>query len=284
MKIGAHVSTAGGIDNAIGNAQAIGAETIQIFGSPPQGWRYKPHPEERIAAFNEKAHRAKMGPVFLHGIYLINLGTENEENLGKAIDSLIAHMGLASAIHAGGVIFHVGSHKGRGFDAILPQVVSAMNSVLENTPDDTWLIIENAAGMGNHIGASFSEIGTVMRELANDRVKVCMDTQHAFAAGYNIASREGIEEAMLQFDREVGFGNLVAVHANDSKIPLGGGVDRHENIGEGHIGREGFQVIMSHPAFRDVPFLLEVPGFDKTGPDKKNIDILHSIYKSCNGG
>ena len=279
MKIGAHVSAAGGIDNAIQNGEGIGAETIQIFGSPPQGWRYKPHPEERIAAFNEKAKSANISPVFLHGIYLINLGTNNEENLIKATDSLVAHMRLASEINAGGVIFHVGSHKGQGFDNILPRVVSAMNSVLENTPDDTWLIIENAAGMGNHVGASFSEIGAIMRELANDRVKVCLDTAHTFAAGYNIANEEGIEEAMAEFDREVGFKNLVAVHANDSKIPLGGGVDRHENIGEGHIGTEGFQVIMSHPAFQDVPFILEVPGFDKTGPDKRNIDILHSIYQ-----
>lgn len=281
MKIGAHVSTAGGLDNAIGNAQEIGAESIQIFGSPPQTWRYKPHAEEKMAAFNEKAEAADISPVFLHGVYLINLGTEKEENLVKATDSLVAHMSLASEIHAAGVIFHMGSHKGRGFEAILPQVVTSMNSVLENTREDTWLIIENAAGMGNHVGASFAEIGAVMRELANDRVKVCLDTAHTLAAGYNIATKEGMEDAMSEFDREVGMDNLVAVHANDSKIPLGGGVDRHENIGEGYIGREGFHVIMGHPAFRDVPFILEVPGFEKTGPDKKNIDILHSIYQGC---
>ena len=119
-----------------------------------------------------------------------------------------------------------------------------------------------------------------MRELSHQRVKVCLDTAHTFAAGYNIAETAGMEEAMSEFDREVGFKNLVAVHANDSKIPLGGGVDRHENIGEGHIGMDGFHVIMSHPAFRDVPFLLEVPGFEKKGPDRKNIDILHSIYEA----
>ena len=281
MKIGSHVSTAGGLDNAIPNGQEIGAETIQIFGSPPQGWRYKPHPQERIEAFKEKAQSASISPVFLHGVYLINLGTENEENLGKAIDSLVAHMTLVAQIEASGVIFHLGSHKGRGFDGVLSQVVSSMNIVLEKTPEESWLIIENAAGMGNHIGASFAEIGTVMGELSNDRVKCCLDTAHTFAAGYDITNRDGIEEAMSEFDKEIGFKNLVAVHANDSKIPLGGGVDRHENIGEGHMGREGFQVIMSHPAFRDVPFLLEVPGFEKTGPDRKNIDILHSIFEGA---
>ena len=281
MKIGAHVSTAGGIPKAIPNGEAIGAEALQIFGSPPQSWRYKEHSEENIAAFKETAKAADIGPVFLHGVYLINLGTDKEENVGKAIDSLVAHMTLASSISAGGVIFHMGSHKGRGFDAVLPQVVASMNSVLEDTPGDSWLIIENAAGMGNHIGASFTEIGTVMRELDSDRVKVCLDTQHSYAAGYDLADKDGIEKAMSEFDREIGIDKLVAVHANDSKIPLGGGVDRHENIGEGHIGREGFQVIMCHPAFRDVPFLLEVPGFERKGPDKENIDLLHSIFESC---
>ena len=281
MKIGAHVSTAGGIPNAVPNGESIGAEALQIFGSPPQSWRFKEHSEENIAAFKETAKAADIGPVFLHGVYLINLGTDKEENMGKAIDSLVSHMTLGSSISAGGVIFHMGSHKGRGFDAILPQVVNSMNSVLENTPEDSWLIIENAAGMGNHIGASFAEIGTVMRELDNDRVKVCLDTQHSYAAGYNLADKDGIEDAMSEFDKEIGVDKLVAVHANDSKIPLGGGVDRHENIGEGHIGKEGFQVIMCHPAFRDVPFLLEVPGFERKGPDKKNIDLLHSIFDSC---
>jgi deoxyribonuclease-4 len=280
MQIGAHVSTAGGLDNAIGNAQKIGAECVQIFASAPQSWRYKPPSEEIIDSFKEKAKDAEIGSVFFHGVYLINLGTEKEENMGKAVDSLVGHMSLASDIDAAGVIFHLGSHKGRGFDAVLPQVVTSMTHVLQNTPEDTWLIIENAAGMGNHIGASFGEIGQVVRDLSDDRIKVCLDTAHSFAAGYNIADASGIEQAMGEFDSEIGFEKLVAVHANDSKIPLGGGVDRHENIGEGYIGHEGFEVIMAHPAFKDVPFLLEVPGFEKKGPDQRNIEILQSIRDS----
>ena len=280
MQIGAHVSTAGGIDKAIGNAQKIGAECVQIFASAPQSWRFKLPTPETISSFKDKAKDASIGSVFFHGVYLINLGTEKEENVGKAVDSLVGHMSLASEIDAAGVIFHLGSHKGRGFDAVLPQVLSSMSRVLADTPEDTWLIIENAAGMGNHIGAGFGEIGQVVKGLSDDRVKVCLDTAHTFAAGYNIADPAGIEEAMNEFDSEVGVDKLVAVHANDSKIPLGGGVDRHENIGEGYIGHEGFEVIMAHPAFRDVPFLLEVPGFEKKGPDQRNIEILQSIRDS----
>ena len=277
MQIGAHVSTAGSLDNAIGNAQSIGAECVQIFASAPQSWRFKAPSSDIIASFNEKAQEADITSVFFHGVYLINLGTEKEEQLDKGVDSLVSHMSLASDINAGGVIFHLGSHKGRGFDGVLPQVVSAMSHVLMNTPEDTWLIVENAAGMGNHIGAGFGEIGQVVQRLADDRVKVCLDTAHTFAAGYNIANPSGIEDAMNEFDSEIGFDKLVAVHANDSKIPLGGGKDRHENIGEGYIGRDGFEVIMAHPAFADVPFLLEVPGFERKGPDRQNIEILQSI-------
>ncbi len=277
MEIGAHVSTAGGIDNAIGNAQKIGAECVQIFASAPQSWRYKTPSQETIDSFKDKARDASIRSVFFHGVYLINLGTEKEESLSKAVDSLVGHMSLASEIDAAGVIFHLGSHKGRGFEGVLPQVLSSMAHVLRDTPEDTWLIIENAAGMGNHIGAGFGEIGQVVRDLADDRIKVCLDTAHTFAAGYNIADASGMEEAMVEFDSEVGIDKLVAVHANDSKIPLGGGVDRHENIGEGYIGKEGFEVIMAHPAFADVPFLLEVPGFEKKGPDQRNIEILQTI-------
>jgi deoxyribonuclease-4 len=118
-----------------------------------------------------------------------------------------------------------------------------------------------------------------MRGADSPRVKVCLDTQHSYAAGYDVASREGLEATVEEFEREVGLDALVAVHANDSKIPLGGGVDRHENIGEGEIGREGFLAIMGHRAFRGVPFLLEVPGFEKTGPDKANVDILRELRR-----
>jgi apurinic endonuclease APN1 len=154
-----------------------------------------------------------------------------------------------------------------------------MREVLEKSPKGVWLIIENSAGMGQSIGASFAEIGRMIKETGNDRVKVCLDTQHAFANGYNVGTKDGLDAAMEEFDREIGLKRLVAVHANDSKCPFLGGLDRHENIGEGHIGRKGFETIMGHRAFRDVPFLLEVPGFENTGPDKKNIDILKRMRK-----
>jgi deoxyribonuclease-4 len=156
--------------------------------------------------------------------------------------------------------------------------------VLKDTPEDAWIILENNAGQGGGVGSRFPELGAIMRGVASPRLKVCLDTEHAYAAGYDLATPEGIEAAMAEFDREIGLEHLVAVHANDSKTALGGGVDRHDNIGEGHIGRAGFEVIMAHPAFRDVPFLLEVPGFENEGPDKPNVDLLKEIRAKVGAG
>jgi deoxyribonuclease-4 len=277
MRIGAHVSTEGGLAKTVERARAMGAETIQIFGSAPQSWRKKEYSADEAEAFKTKAAEAGVQPVFIHGVYLINLATSDPLGLERSVDSLTWSLDVCGQIGALGTIFHLGSHRGAGFEAVLPQVVAAVRRILEGSPGDTWLILENSAGMGASVGSRFPELGVIMREAANPRVKVCFDTEHAFAAGYDVATAQGLEATLAELDEEVGLANLVAVHANDSKIALGGGVDRHENIGEGHIGREGFRVIMAHPALRDIPFLLEVPGFDKKGPDKENLDILRRI-------
>jgi deoxyribonuclease-4 len=282
MRIGAHVSTAGGLEKGIERAQAMGVETIQIFGAPPQSWRRKAHPPQEVEAFRAQAAAAAIWPVFIHAVYLVNLATSNPENLIKSQDALIADMALSSTIGAKGVIFHVGSHRGVGYEKVFGQIVDSVRRVLAETPGDTWLILENSAGMGDSIGRRFSELAGIMRKVASPRLKVCFDTQHAFSSGYDVATADGLAATVDEFEREVGLAHLVAIHANDSKCALGGGVDRHENIGEGHIGRAGFKVIMAHAAFRDLPFLLEVPGFPKEGkkpegPDKENVDRLKAI-------
>jgi deoxyribonuclease-4 len=277
MKIGAHVSSAGGISKSVARAAGIGCETLQIFGSSPQGWAFKPVPEKEVEAFRTASAEAGIGPAFLHAIYLINLGTPNPANLEKGVQSLINYMNLAADIEANAVIFHPGSHKGAGYDAIFDQVVDSLKRVLDNSPDGPSLAVENMAGMGEHIGAKFEELGRIIEAVGSPRLKVCLDTQHSFAAGYDLATTPGIEAMITEFEDTIGKGRLAAVHANDSKRPCGSGVDRHDNIGEGFIGESGFATIMGHPAFRDVPFLLEVPGFEGKGPDQRNIDILKTI-------
>ncbi len=283
MRLGLHVSTQGGLGNAIDRAQLMGAETIQIFGSAPQMWRRRTIPEAETLTFRENAEAAGVEPIFLHATYLVNLATTTPEHLEKGVAALVADLELCAATGAKGSIFHVGSHRGAGLDSVLAQVVASTRRVLDSTPAVTWLILENSAGMGGSIGARFEELGRIMKEVGDARVKVCLDTQHAFAMGYDVATASGLEKTLAEFDREIGLSNLVAVHANDSKVALGGIRDRHENIGEGHIGREGFRVMMSHPAFHELPFLLEIPGFNNQGPDKENLDILKSIREEALG-
>ena len=276
MKLGAHVSTSGGLQKAIERATNIGAEAIQIFASSPRAWRFR-HPDDETAEeFRRLSEQENVSPCYIHGSYLVNIGGSSDQ-IEKSIDSLVNNMQAAAKIGAEGVIFHGGSHKGKGFDNVFDQAVDTLQKVLELSPDNVWLCLENSAGMGAHIGSSFQEMGALISGVNHPNLKVCLDTEHLFAAGYNIASPRELKEVMKEFDAEIGLDKLVAVHANDSKVELGAGVDRHENIGEGHIGLPGFETIISHPAFNEVPFLLEVPGMDGNGPDKRNVDLLKKI-------
>ena len=278
MKVGAHVSTAGGPATCFERAEAIGAEAAQIFLTPPQQWRSSKVDPDQAEAFRARAATSSCGPVFVHGVYLINLATTDTTMLTRSTSSLKSALTSCSQLGIQGVIFHLGSHLGQGLDAVFDQICKACSEVLEATPDDVQLILENSAGAGGNIGSKFADLGRIIREVGSDRVKVCLDTQHSFAAGYDLSSAEGLELAMTEFEQEVGFQNLVAVHANDSKVELGAGRDRHENIGEGHIGRDAFRRMLHHRGFSDVPFLLEVPGFGEAkGPDKPNVDLLKQL-------
>jgi deoxyribonuclease IV len=277
VKIGAHVRTAGGVDKAIDRAQEMGAEAIQIFSGAPQAWRRKNYSKAEVDLYKAKVKETGIEPAFIHGLYLVNLASSNPDFLAKSYEALVAEMHAAALLDAKGVIFHLGSHKGAGYDSCVDQVSEYVRRVLAATPEEAWLILENSAGMGGAVGSSFAELGRIARESGSDRVKVCLDTQHAFAAGHDVKTRKGLDAVMDEFDRQIGLERLVAVHANDSKCALGGGLDRHANIGEGHIGREGFVNILSHPAFAEVPFLLEVPGFEDQGPDRENVEILKAL-------
>jgi deoxyribonuclease-4 len=277
VKLGAHVSASGGLHKAVDRAHEIGAETIQVFASAPLAWRRNDHSSAEIEAYRAKTESTGIGPAFIHGAYLVNLATGNRSHRARSLGALVHDMKVCHLLGAKGVIFHVASHLGAGYDRVLRRVADSVRRVVDATPEATWLILENSAGMGSTIGSRFAELGAIIREAGSPRVKVCLDTQHAFAAGYDVRSRAGLAATMAEFDREIGLANLVAVHANDSKCPLGGGADRHENIGMGHIGRNGFETIMAHPAFADVPFLLEVPGVANHGPNRENVEILKEI-------
>ena len=175
-----------------------------------------------------------------------------------------------------GVIFHIGSHKGRGYEAVKERIYTAIERVISTTKVGK-LILENNAGQGGGVGTKFEEIVDIINHIRSDRLAICLDSQHAFAAGYDVSSKKGLDKILTELDETVGLKNLIVVHLNDSKFPLGSFRDRHENIGEGLIGKEGIARIVNHDKLKDLPFVLEVPGFDGKGPDKKNLDLLKSL-------
>ncbi len=281
MRIGAHISSAGGHHLVFERAKAIGAEAVQLFISAPQQWKLPACTDDQVGAFRA-AREAHGMPAFFHGVYLINFGSADQALLERSKASLKAYLHYAGRMGVDGTIFHVGSHLGAGFSPEMVQRIAAMlREVLDDEPDNpSLLVLENNAGQGNCIGVKFNEIGAIIRALDNHRrVAVCIDTCHAYACGYDLGTDEGCAAAMAEFQSEIGFDRLVAVHANDTKQPMGSFRDRHENIGEGHLGLHGFRSLMGHPAFRDVPFLLEVPGFDGKGPDAKNVRRLKQLRK-----
>jgi deoxyribonuclease-4 len=277
MFIGAHVSTAGGASKAIARAEEIGAECMQIFASSPRAWSAAPIPEAEAKKFCAETARAKMGPTVIHGKYLCALGAPDADLVEKSVTALTADLRASEQLEALGVIFHPASHRGQGLDAVFGQFVKGMERILQGAPGKSLLMLEISAGSGDHIGSKLTDLGRIVKAVGDPRVAICLDTQHSWAAGYDVASRPGLDKMIDEFDREIGLGLLRAVHANDSKKALGSAVDRHDNIGDGLIGRAGFVNIMSHSAFRNVPFYLEVPGYSDAGPDKPNVDALKEI-------
>jgi deoxyribonuclease-4 len=281
MKIGAHISTAGGLHTCFERAKAIGAECVQVFESAPQQWGTARLTDENIELFRSEAKASGLGPIFIHGKYLMNLASADPKIFKTSASTLRSSLNIAGRIGAQGVIFHTGSHKGLGVDAVFEQICTAASGVLAETPEETWMIFENSAGQGGTLGSKFEELGRIIKEINHPRAKVCIDTCHAFASGYDLSNKAGVDATVKELDQHIGLGNIAAIHCNDSKTELGAGRDLHENIGDGKIGRAGFEAIIAHKAFAQVPLLLEVPGYKldgaPKGPDKPNIDRLKEI-------
>ena len=277
VKVGAHVKTAGGPLTCFQRAMDMGAEAMQIFLTPPQQWRSSRVEPDIAAEFKARLADSPIAPVFVHGVYLINLAASDATMLLRSTSNLKSAMRTCGEMNIQGVIFHIGSHKGTGLDSVFDQICAACAEVLKETPEQVQLILENSAGAGGNIGSKWPDLGRIIRGVGSDRLRVCIDTQHSYAAGYDLSTAEGLELAMEEFKREVGWDRIVAIHANDSKSALGSGLDRHENIGLGLMGRGAFARMMAHTAFGNLPFILEVPGMDNQGPDKPNVDILKEI-------
>ncbi len=275
-KVGGHVSTSGGLQNAITNTLAIGGNCLQIFAGSPRIWARSPYSPELVEGFQLLSTKYHIQPIYIHALYLTNLASDNPELLEKTKDALIMDMQNCVAIGGAGVVLHIGSHQGRGWDHDRAQVISAIQEVLDSTPAESILLLENSAGQQGKIG-SLPELKSIILNLKSDRLKICLDTAHAFEAGYNLTTSEGLEMWISEIEKTIGIDKVELLHLNDSKTPLGSGRDNHQNIGDGFIGETGLKNLINHPKLSHLPLILEVPGLSGLGPDKANIDRVKAL-------
>jgi deoxyribonuclease IV len=275
--IGAHVR--GGLKGATAHALEIGAQSMQIFIGSPQTWRSPTPDADDFRDFSKGVGLNLLGPVFVHGNYLVNLASASEENWQKSVQNLHDALRLADRAGAVGLIFHPGSAGKASYEEALKRVLQAIESVLKGYKGQCKLLLEVCAGQGETIGDRFQEFADILSAMGHDkRLGVCWDTCHLYNAGYDVASAKGLKQTIEEFGELIGFEWLYCIHANDSKNPLGARKDRHENIGKGYIGEEAFRRMLHHKELRGLPWILEVPGFEDKGPDKKNIDILKRLW------
>jgi deoxyribonuclease IV len=277
--VGAHVSTSGGIHTAIDRVESFGADAVQIFTQSPRTWRSTNHDPANFERFKERREEVGLNGVFCHALYLVNLGSPNDEIYSKSVASLQNTVDVACAIDADGVVFHVGSHQGAGFEVGLARAAPAIADVLERCSDTTWLLMENAAGAGGTIGRSLEELATLYEQLdRHPHLGICLDSCHLYVSGYDVTDRDELDRLLDELDETIGLERLRAVHVNDSKAPLDSNRDRHDNIGEGVMG-ERLGVFVGHPRLQGLPALLEVPGKDGKGPDADEVRKLRELHE-----
>jgi deoxyribonuclease-4 len=273
---GGHVG--GGVKAAPERAEAIGADALQLFVQSPRAWRFPNHDPEVLASFPDRAKAAGMQATLVHAIYLINLASSDKELYEKSVATLRSTVDAACAIGADGVVFHVGSHLGSGFEAGLERAAPAIEQVLERCSDTTWLLIENSAGTGGTMGRSIEEIAQLVDRLgAHPRLGVCLDSCHLWASGVDVADAAAFDAVLDEFDRLIGLDRLRALHVNDSATPLGSNRDRHANLKEGLIG-DGLATFLGNRRLQDLPAVVETEGQQGKGADEHEIRKLRELH------
>jgi len=279
MQLGVHVSTAGGkIYETLQRAATLGCTTMQFFSRNPQQWRAAALDPGDAEEFVREKLKFDIKPVFVHIPYLINLASPNPRLYKFSIQAYIEDIREADALQADYIVTHMGSHKDTTEVGGLKRLTRALNKILEGTKNSAaGILLENTAGSGSWLGYKFSHQRKVIQGLRDAaRVGLCLDTAHAYLAGYDLSKAEGLKRLLDEIDRNVGVGLLRLIHLNDAKGKLGSHVDRHEHIGKGGIGLEGMRGIVNHPSLRDLPFILETPK-DSDDADRINVALVRSL-------
>lgn len=262
--LGAHISAAGGLHTAFDRAEDVGCDTMQIFTKNKGAWRAKPLEDEAIAQFRKRASESSVGPVVTHASYLLNLASPDAALREKSSEALRIELERNEALGIPYLVLHPGAHKDTGEAAGLARVNTALNQVLAWTKGfEGKVLLENSAGQGSSVCREFASLARVLKDsAAPERLGVCIDTCHLFAAGYELRTKAGYEETMTQLTDAVGLEAVLCLHLNDSKKELGTRVDRHEHIGQGHIGTGAFRLLLCDRRFCKVPMVFELPPDD----------------------
>jgi len=259
LRLGVHVSIAGGFEEAVSRARNLGCSAMQIFSRNPRRWKTLPLSPRSIGAMREAAERGEIDPIVVHTPYLLNLASADEELYRRSIQALGQEIKRCEQLGARYVVTHLGSAKERGKALAMNQVVKALKTVMDQH-STVSVLLENSAGAGNSMGTFFEEIQEIIERVGrNERLGVCFDSCHGYAAGYDFRSAEKTEALVKEIDQTIGRKKLALLHLNDCASPLGSYLDRHENIGKGKIGLVGFRNLLNHPSLRGVPMILETP-------------------------
>ena len=277
MLFGAHVSAAGGISKAIDRIEAIGGNAVQVFTQSPRMWKSTQHTPEELERFRSRRREARVRHVTCHALYLVNLASRDAEIRSKSFEALRATMDTARGLDADAVVFHVGSHLGYGFDEAVKVVAPPLRELLGLTTDGLWLCLENAAGAGGTIGRSVAELAALCDALdGHARLGVCLDSCHWWASGVDVTDADALDQALEDLDSRLGLERLRALHVNDAKTPLGSNRDRHDVVARGLLGN-GLATFLGHPAFQDLPALLET--WPEDGLSSADIDLLRRLHR-----
>ncbi len=277
LLLGAHVSIAGGVEKAFARGEAIGATAIQIFTRNASRWQAKPLSAATIRAFRAARSESSIKYVASHDSYLINLASPDPELRRKSILTFLDELQRCSQLGICDLVMHPGAHMGQGRDAGLRTLVESFRSILAEAPENVRILVENTAGQGSCLGAQFADLAEIFSHLPQGNFAVCLDSCHAFAAGYDLATQEGYAASIAEIERLLGLESLALFHLNDSKKPLGARVDRHEHVGQGEIGRDGFALLMTDRRFRTLPKIIETPGGEDNCHDLENLALLRKL-------
>jgi deoxyribonuclease-4 len=279
LRFGFHISIAQGFSKVVEKAQKTKCETIQLFSRNPRGWKYNDLDHNEVEQFKTKIASSNISPCFLHLPYLPNLAATKKELYTKSIDSLCEDLKRAEILSIPFLVIHVGSRVALSEEEAIEKVVQGINESFQRIPNQVMILLENTAGQGTELGSTFSQLQNILSGVEDQsRIGICLDTAHAFAAGYDLFTKNGLDETLNEFERLIGLKYLHLLHLNDAKTPLASHSDRHWHIGKGYIGLKGFKNIVNHPLLDHLPGIMETPRKDLKD-DLRNMRVVRSLMK-----